>query len=260
MQNKYEIKLRIKQRIVYLINNARAELNFVQEIVFLSQVWGNIEKNRNKIKRLMYYENVNVFKTQNAVDALIKKYVKFFECSMDDFECSMDDFCIEPGIKGIYKGNCQIVEGSQRYPFGDKTNDRMNTQLIPKISAATKIFSKADKIVIVEKESVFSRLKIKNALVVCGKGFPDRNTLRFLEKLNAYGRTALCLVDLDPQGMHIFERYNAVIKCEKVLTANAFFKHKISYEKCIKLTIRDKNMLKKLVHNKVHGFDANFLL
>ena len=72
-----------------------------EDILFLCQVYENINKYNFITKRGIYYRNVNVFKTQNVVNRLINKNTK-------KFNCTETDLFIEAGAKGLYKGPCTI--------------------------------------------------------------------------------------------------------------------------------------------------------
>ena len=94
---------------------------------------------------------------------------------------------------------------------------------------------------------------------MCGKGFPDRNTLDFLQKISV-SLPKYYLVDLDPYGMHIYKQYKKTIKCKKILTIYSFFRYKIDKNRCVRLNERERKMLKKIVESGEDDSDANFLL
>ncbi|OQS54054.1 SPO11 [Ecytonucleospora hepatopenaei] len=277
----------IKNEIKQIIDNAFKYSTPTEDILFLCQVYENIYKYIFITKRAIYYRNVNVFKTQRNVNRLINKYIK-------KFNCSETDLFIEAGAKGLFKGPCIIKQTDncietqffsclkkEKSYFSEilkekqeniqknfkqeclRTENYHDINIIPKICKNTQIICKAKNVLIVEKESVFNFLKndenLKDTLIVCGKGFPDRNTLDFLQKipLNLH---KYCLVDLDPYGMHIYKQYNKTIKCKKTLTTNCFFKYKIDKNRCIRLNERERKMLKKIVESGEDDSDANFLL
>ena len=247
MQNNQNIKLLIERELCILIKNAENNSSILKEITFLSGVYDLLKNNKIKTKRGFYYSNVNVFKSQNSVNTLIKKYTKKFNCKIEDLN-------LEAGIKGIYKGKVYFTEEDEHV---NKTN-KITVQLIPRINKC-KVCCEVRSVVIVEKESVFNRLHNEEILFICGKGFPDKNTLKFIELLPKEMQI-YCLVDFDPHGLHIYKIYNKTVNCKRIITQRLFFKYKISKDQCIQLSDLDVKMLKKMILNEETKDDACFLL
>lgn len=87
--------------------------------------------------------------------------------------------------------------------------------VIPTQVGNVKVETGAEAIILVEKDTVFKKLleqqifkKLKNFILLTGKGYPDINTRLLLKRLLDHKKMKVyCLVDGDPYGIHIMTVY-----------------------------------------------------
>ncbi|EOB14275.1 Meiotic recombination protein spo-11 [Nosema bombycis CQ1] len=163
-------------------------------------------------KREIFYLDVPIFGKQEVVDSLIKETCK----ELKEIPFGLN---ITNTLKGIYFGEVEFVLiKDDRVIFNDPLLKpqilntlpfQPRTILIPDMNQVLEVTTSANFCLVVEKDTIFSRiLRSKNLsdhvpfLLVCGKGYPCRNTLLFLSKLKI--KKILGLFDYDPYGLDIF--------------------------------------------------------
>lgn len=174
----------------------------IQKIYFYSLIIEMINKKIFRNKREIYYLAVPLFKNQSTVDRLVNNLSKDFPL-------------INNFVKASFKG---LFYGKIEYLLNDKIIKSFNKiELIPDFSLIKEIKFYDKFCLVIEKESLFDFIcnfnKIKDCLLVTGKGYPCKNTIKFLEKVTIpiYG-----LFDFDPFGFNIFLNYSKYIKINRL--------------------------------------------
>lgn len=264
-RNKLETHLsstHLIQREVTLILQSELTCLSLSKIKLLSIVFPLLKTSILVNKRSIYYQAVPLFKTQKRVDSLILFYMKKFQCEMKFLN-------ISAGLKGIFHGSlrfiydqkvsegCQIVNNApmiRNGPMIDQKagNDSMirndlGVNLIPDMSFVTRVEHAYDLVIVIEKETILSKIANKNHLTICGKGFPCKNTIKLLERLEPKVKV-ICLTDFDPHGLYIYLHYKRSIKEieRRGVTVHDILKHKVRKEECIKMKEREMKMIRKL--------------
>lgn len=220
----------------------------LQKLKFLEIILQVLKLNLKIKKRAIFYQSVPVFENQGKVDYLIKFYTKRFGCEQEDLN-------IRSGTKGICFGRVNI-----RFHDGNISSTDVNDKsAIPDMEDVKSVDCYYKKILIVEKEAIFDRI-IQNQnldfLVVCGKGYPCKNTIRFLKMLDA---CLFCLTDFDPFGLHIFMNYRRYVNLSRIgIGYEDIFNNNVDRNSCIKLNKYDYRMIEKLKKDDVSE-EAKFI-
>lgn len=104
----------------------------------------------------------------------------------------------------------------------------------------------------IEPVNMMTNNNVTNApmrfLIICGKGYPCKNTIALLKRLSPTVSNIFCLTDFDPYGFHIFLIYKRSIpKIQRIgLCVEDLFENRINYSECIKLNERDLKMIEKI--------------
>ncbi|KAG7883179.1 hypothetical protein KL937_000352 [Ogataea polymorpha] len=159
-------------------------------------------------KRQIYYRDVTLFKKQAVINQCIDDIASSFGVSTETL-----------GVVAAQKG---LIYGNLQYYYRDrfvKLEKKEGTMLLPLISLESHhedfrfVSPCPEEIIIVEKESVFSKLCKEhdhgNKILITAKGFPDRLTKRFLYHLTQHYPEAkvVALVDSDVYGLMILKEY-----------------------------------------------------
>lgn len=233
-----ELLKQIEDEVLSLLSKNLNEKSLCK-LKLLQISYSLIKSGRFINKRSVYYQAVNIFKSQANVDLLTIHFMKKFNCEMNSLH-------IRPGLKGIFCGTLEFV-------FENKSTSILKGQcLIPDMNQIVTIKHSYSLVIVVEKETILSRVLNRKYLVVCGKGYPCYNTLRLLQKLEPKVRM-VCLTDFDPHGLHIFLVYKRnVQELERLgLSAVDILNWKIRRDECIRLK---DNEIKKI--NKIRTNDS----
>ncbi|EJW03175.1 hypothetical protein EDEG_02480 [Edhazardia aedis USNM 41457] len=204
------------------------------------------ETSISKNKREIYYQSVKIFKNQRCIDRLVDRMAQKF-C------LSASDLLITASLKGLIHGNIIFKQGGA---------DLVRPNLIPDQKGVTEIITPCSKIVVIEKDSLFSLICqqtakhaiLQNVLFVCGKGYPDNNTMYFLKRME--GKVEIFgLFDYDPFGMHIYcvykygsKKNTGVLSMQRIgMCSDDVFKYKIDENELLKLNVHDYKKLESLV-------------
>ncbi|XP_067143266.1 meiotic recombination protein SPO11 isoform X2 [Centruroides vittatus] len=167
----------------------------------LAKIYHLIQTNTYSTKREIYYQNINLFGSQNTLNTII-----------DDISCLLkvprNQLHIMATSKGHVTGNLRFQDGEKNYI------DCCNSigMLIPAdIENITNISSNAKFILVIEKDATFQKLldekftvHLGPCIIITGKGFPDINTRKLIHKLwNTLHIPVLALADADPHGVEI---------------------------------------------------------
>ncbi|KAL5283625.1 SPO11 family protein [Megaselia abdita] len=197
----------------YLDSKKATILNQVNQMILLEQdgvkvflmnsIRTNFTTSSSSTTRELFYKcPLNV-----TMDAFYKKLHQLFT----SLNVLPSDLKIFTSPKGLIAGDLKII---------------LDNEVIIQchVSVATtipcqienlKIETKAETIVLVEKDTVFEKLieqkifkKLENVILLTGKGYPDINTRLFLKKVLELKKFQVyCLVDGDPYGIHIMTIY-----------------------------------------------------
>lgn len=192
-------------------------------------------------KRSIYYSAATVFGSQARVDCLIKQYTR-------KLDCDMDRLYIKAGLKGLLSGSMEfLLKDGRVLGITQKS-------LIPDIADVEIIRYYSEKVLIIEKDSVFDRSAHPSLIVVCGKGYPCANTIAFL-RLFREETEMLCMTDWDPHGIHIFMDYRRRVgrPIKRVgLDSAGLFRYGLERRECISLGPSDIKML-EYIKRKLEG-------
>ncbi|KAK0754401.1 Spo11/DNA topoisomerase VI subunit A [Schizothecium vesticola] len=162
-------------------------------------------------KRNIFYQNVDLFKSQGVVDDLVDNLAYTLGLGREDLN-------IVAAAKGLISGPVDLILRG-----GDVVHCNLPPGgiLLPHIASVEKVdFHEAKWLLVVEKEATFKTLATSQyannsfagpGVIVTAKGFPDLATRRFLSVMHSarphlrlYG-----LVDFDPHGIAIFRTYKS---------------------------------------------------
>ena len=215
----------------YKVYNLFDNLKSIARILKLAVI---IQNKLNQLmpctKRELYYENVDLFKSTDIIDA-----------NESDL-CSILGICrfdlpIFPSAKGLFCGNITLVNkyGNRLNINNSNMNNKINlinyeyliddfylddiTKKNIELVMHNNIHNLCQKyfVLIVEKETLFFNLvgnyqfysKFPNAIVITGKGYPDYITKIFIKKLSSQLADIpfIYFGDHDPHGFEIYLNY-----------------------------------------------------
>ncbi|KAK0652552.1 Spo11/DNA topoisomerase VI subunit A [Cercophora newfieldiana] len=161
-------------------------------------------------KRNIYYQNINLYKTQGVVDDMVDNIAFTLGVGREDLN-------IVAAARGLISGPIALfMRGGETVQCGLPTE---NGLLLPSIHAVEKVQFNATKwLLIIEKEATFRTLAASQypdacaagpGILVTAKGFPDLATRRFLSILHSVRPelAMFALVDYDPHGIAIMRTY-----------------------------------------------------
>ncbi|KAK4250303.1 Spo11/DNA topoisomerase VI subunit A [Corynascus novoguineensis] len=161
-------------------------------------------------KRNIYYQNPDLFKSQNAVDDMVDNLAFTLRVGREDLN-------IVATAKGLVSGPVDLMLRDGSIHSCDSATD--TGLLLPSVSLIEKInFRLVRWVLVIEKEATFRTLatsqyaKLSRAghgLLLTAKGFPDLATRRFLSLLHTLRPELFlfALVDFDPYGVAIMRTY-----------------------------------------------------
>ncbi|WUR05147.1 meiotic recombination protein SPO11-like protein [Vairimorpha necatrix] len=231
--------------------------NILQRLKFYEELNNSLLSNTKKNKREIYYNSVEIFKSQSSVDRLIKE-------TCIKLKCTQSDLLISTTLKGIYYGNIVFYKNNKEI-----INCR-GTSLIPDMSEIERVECKSKMIIVVEKDTIFSKIiRSKNQedtkdvlndtnlkssddiLFICGKGYPCHNTLALVNKLKhikMYG-----IFDFDPYGVEICTKYKTVQRI-------GVRREDINKENVLELTENDIKRIRSLIKKGICVEDMEYML
>lgn len=166
-----------------------------------------LDNGRITTKRDIYYNAVDLFKSQSLVDSCISRIANDF------LQVPRDSLNVMAAQKGLIYSTCDsglVIEYKDGYR-APVTIPTHTTALIPYTTKISDIqlSSQITSILVVEKEAVFTTLCPfipKDVLLITGKGYPDHMTQDFVRLFDRTLSMFIC-VDADPHGIHIAATY-----------------------------------------------------
>ncbi|KAK6089703.1 hypothetical protein P3W45_001345 [Vairimorpha bombi] len=239
------IKNKLEELVIKTLKSIRRHPNILQKIKFYEQVHQSLSLNIIKNKREIYYNSVQIFRTQKNVDKLIKE-----TCSI--LGVSQPDLLISTTLKGIFNGSLVFYRNNKII-----YQNNQGTSLIPDMSTIDRVKCEYKKCVVIEKDTIFSKIvrsyTRNDILFVCGKGYPCGNTLSLVKNLvdvKIYG-----LFDFDPYGLEICSKYPSLKRIGLCLE-DIEWVDKSSY---IKLSEFDNRKIERMMLNHNFNKDLNFM-
>ncbi|KAF7684258.1 putative meiosis-specific protein SPO11 like protein [Astathelohania contejeani] len=254
-----KIKLQTRSLLHSMFSNntpITAKLKFY-EILFKMQL-----NKTPQSKREIFYQSVSIFKSQGRVNNLIAQTV-------NEFGVTEADLFISASLKGLIYLPQKTIHF--RYAMHDICIKKHG--LIPNMYKIKRIEVTIKYVLIIEKDSMFSNLislidklieegknilQLNECMLVCTKGYPDLNTLRFLSTLNA--NNVFGLFDFDPFGIHIFlvikngSKKNNNLRIEKIkkigINMEDIFIYKIDEKETLELNKWDNKKIKTMLDDK----------
>ena len=173
---------------------------FAVTMACLSQCYVLLKAKQYSTKRDLYYSDVNLFKSQSALDDAIANVC----CMLNVPRYALNVLSSSKGFVG----------GSLSFKDSDGNDFVCGETGIPvpnHVEIICDIVSDAKFILVVEKEATYTRLieckfhaKVGPCIILTGKGFPDINTRILLKKLQETLKIPVfALVDADPHGLDI---------------------------------------------------------
>lgn len=219
----------------------------IYEILRNMQVSGMIKNERE-----IFYMSVNTFRNQASVRRLIKR-------TASELQVSRLDLGIRNTLKGVFVGRLAFVKNKKTFPMESADG---NPQLIPDMSDIDDVLCDQKTTVVMEKDTMLSSVVFVmkeetaacNVLLVCGKGYPCRNTMMLLKMLEGKSRV-FGLFDFDPFGLHIYivYKYGSIaspeLKVESMhrIRMNDVFGQGVSENDLVPLNRHDCKMIQRLM-------------
>lgn len=187
------------KKIISLVKSPRGFAIFCR---VLNIIHGALKRKETLTKRSVYYQDPALFEKQEIVDHTI-----------EDIACYLEIPRGSLGVLACPKGKVagRLWWMNDKNVMIDCTN---GIQMIPgNVDSIKRINGSPAAILVVEKESVFSRLVqstiVNEIILITGCGMPDYSTRLFLKMLiDIYDNIPILgLFDLDPYGIRIFLTY-----------------------------------------------------
>ncbi|KAI5170895.1 meiotic recombination protein SPO11 [Pancytospora epiphaga] len=212
-------------------------MSMLRRLAFLSVVYTSIKSGIYRTVRGIYYDHANIFNTQHCIVNLIKLYTR-------RFGCERRELFIKASLKGVFEGIIafNVIENNEEMLV------RMSGKnLIPDMTTVVSLRHSFRRVLVIEKDSVFSALTGQGHMLICGKGYPCWNTLALLEMLEGTAEI-LCMTDYDPHGIDIFMVYRKRIPSMRRigLCSSDLFRYNIDVSSCIGLREWDLKTIERL--------------
>lgn len=168
------------------------------EILVDMQLSGTVRNERE-----IFYMAVDVFRTQSTVRRLVASIAM-------ELRVSKSALGIRNTLKGIFIGTLGFATHGCT-DIVEMTSRSSTPQLIPDMTAVSEVFCSYERVVVVEKDTILQRIAneasgetwLEKTLLICGKGYPCRNTILLLRMLE-HKAAITGLFDFDPFGIHIY--------------------------------------------------------
>ncbi|XP_012946886.1 meiotic recombination protein SPO11 [Aplysia californica] len=185
---------------------AQSVKKFATMLKIMKIIYCLIQENRYCTKRDIYYQHPELYGSQAGMDRVI-----------DDIACMLWvprwELHIVATCKGLVAGNLQFKD--EQGALTDCRQTISGIQIAAHSKDMQNIQTQARFVLIVEKDATFQNLmtskfceKMKQSILITGKGFPDIGTRLLLRKLWCQHQLPMfALVDADPHGLEIMAVY-----------------------------------------------------
>ena len=206
----------LSSKLERLLNGSSFQkLRLRRIMALIDSVHGLLRSCRTATPRELYYRHVNIFPRQQLSDDILK-----FLCQT--LEVPRHYLRLVGTAKGLVRGHMRILEPRPGNAAGSVWVDGMDPleprghSISPTSAHTLKVETVAQKVFVVEKETIFHRLidegfleKHKPCVLVTARGFPDVPTRYFLRQLRTTcgSPEIYLLVDFDPSGLVIAATY-----------------------------------------------------
>ena len=184
--------------------NKNTERTFTIIVQLLGEIYKLLALNTTCTKRELYYRDVELMKSQCSVNKAIDEI-----CTLLNVQCW--ELGVLSTSKGLVAGDLRIVTDE------DEFIDYSTTNSVPqKPSGIKSMESNAEFVLVVEKDTVFTRLIEDNVMekigrkiiLVTAKGYPDINTRVLLKRFEMeLQKPIYIIVDADAFGIDIMCTY-----------------------------------------------------
>ncbi|CAJ1354367.1 unnamed protein product [Effrenium voratum] len=186
-------------------------LQLRRQLALLDSVHGLLMSKRHATPRELFYRHVELFPRQQLSNDLLKSLCQTLEVPRHALR-------LVGTAKGLVRGHLRIMEprfdGEEVWVDGMDALEPRGHSISPICAHVLQVQTMAEKVFVVEKETVFHRLldegfleQHKPCVLVTARGFPDVPTRYFLRLLRDSCRIFL-LVDFDPSGLQIAATYS----------------------------------------------------
>lgn len=182
------------------LENRMSLKRYTVTLACLTHVYVLLQTKQFSTKRDIYYNNVNLFKSQLTVDDAIANVC----CMLNVPRYSLN---VLSSSKGLVGGSLRFQDTNGNVFECGETGLTVPNH----VEIICNVASDARYIIVIEKEATYTRLleykfhlKVGPCIMITGKGFPDINTRMLLKKLQeSLQIPAFALVDADPHGIEI---------------------------------------------------------
>lgn len=166
-------------------------------------IYSNLKEGRKSTKREIYYKDPKLFSSQLNSDSAIDTAAALLQIPRNRLN-------ILSAGKGLVAGKISFNENDTLIEVGNRI-----CKIPPDIESINNILIDADYILIIEKDTVLTRLieekffENHNAIAVTGCGYPDLLTREFVRRIIeefSYLPTFI-MTDFDPHGFQILSVY-----------------------------------------------------
>ncbi|XP_037076909.1 meiotic recombination protein SPO11-like [Pollicipes pollicipes] len=195
----------------------RKESKLNMMVLLLEKIRHLVATNTHSTKRDIYYQEVALFGSQRAVDALLDDVTRLLAIPRQSSH-------VRATSKGLVAGDLDGLEADGRdgrqFPICSSHRPCRSPAtaglLVPEdLPHVQLVRSSARFILVVEKDATFQKIldsrllrHLPPGIVITGKGFPDLNTRLLLRLLTTQLQVpALALLDADPHGLEILFVY-----------------------------------------------------
>ncbi|XP_043216629.1 uncharacterized protein LOC122378966 isoform X2 [Amphibalanus amphitrite] len=183
----------------------RSESRLNMMVLLLQKIRHLVSTNTHSTKRDIYYQEVSLFGSQRAVDALLDDVTDLLAIPRESSH-------VRATSKGLVAGQLVLRCGDVLMDCSAAKHGLLVPESVPHVQLVS---SSARFILVVEKDATFQKIldsgvmdHLPPGIVITGKGFPDLNTRLLLRMLTSrLAVPAMALLDADPHGLEIFFVY-----------------------------------------------------
>ncbi|CAG9321339.1 unnamed protein product [Blepharisma stoltei] len=185
------------------VGNAKSTKRYARLMKVLEIIYINLQDGTKSTKREIYYQDPKLFGKQNNSDSAIEQAASLLQVPRNRLNI------ISAG-KGLIAGNVSYCDSEVQVQVGNRV-----CKIPPDMDVVSNIETDAEFIIIIEKDTVLSRLVDEhffdsyNAIGLTGCGYPDLVTREFARRIieERGWIPVFILTDFDPHGFQILCTY-----------------------------------------------------